>query len=141
MDQRVKELLQNYVNKSYEELVALAKNSLSILIPYFHSLNAELGDKAIIHFILTALAVDDGFSELEYKFLCDVLNTNESYDKIKGVVAKNANDQSIALADTIFDNIPNDNVKAELLNLFLCIIAIDETISPTETAMFSKLLQ
>ena len=141
MDQRVKELLQNYVNKSYEELVALAKSSLSALVPYFRSLNAEIGDKAIVHFIVTALAVDDGFSPLEYKFFCDVLNITEPYDKIKSIIAKNANDESVAIADTIFDNIPNDTIKTELLNLFLCIIAVDQTISPTESAMFHILLK
>ena len=80
-------LLQDYVNAPYDVLLAVANDSLAKVMPVFNEI-AEDGNGAsiVLPFICTALAVDGKFSELEYKFIKDLLEIDQSYDYFKSVV-------------------------------------------------------
>lgn len=137
---KLKELLQTYVNQPYEKLLAAAQDSLSRLVPLFNNVfGQEDGTIFVLQFLCTALAADGQLSQLEYRFLCDVVNIDSADTAVK-MVAAACNEQSRALVDKVFDSINNDNVKADMINLFLCCVAVDETISKDETALFLRLL-
>ena len=64
----------------------------------------------------------------------------DSYETVKAYIAGFDNYEAIATVDKVFDSIPNNDVKGDLLNLFLCTIAVDETITKEESAMFRILV-
>ena len=134
------ELLQIYVNKDYKELVSQAASSVNQVLPYIRQAYAGKleSDTACLAIIATTLAVDNEFTPLEYKFLCDIITVNASYEEVKATVMQCGNDNNIAVTDYIFDNAPAE-IKGALLNLCLCIVSIDEHITPREAA-FLKLL-
>lgn len=140
MENKIDQIMQAYVNKSYDELLASAKSSLGRLMPFFQSIDKDAGSKYVMHFMATALAVDDKFTRLEYNYFCDLFDIHESYEEVKNFIADFDSYEAIALADHVFDSIPNNDVKSDLLNLFLCTVSIDEHISREEYALFRVLI-
>ena len=135
------ELLQNYVNKPYDELLALASDSLVKLSDFFSSIDEEASGNVLLHIIATTLAADGKFTKLEYQFICDLLNLDVSYEDMKELLAEFNNGESLLLTDKVFDNIQSTEVKAEMLNLMLCIMAVDENISREEVRFVLLLLE
>ena len=137
---KLDELLQSYVNKPYEELLGMARSSLSRLVPLFTKVWGDKeGSAFVLQFLCTALAADGQLSQLEYRFLCDVVNIDSADSAVK-LVALACNEASRALVDKVFDSIDNNDVKADMVNLFLCCVSVDETITKDETALFLRLL-
>ena len=134
------QLLQIYKNKNYNDLVAEASSAINVVRPYIRQAYAGKldSDLACLAIIATTLAIDSAFSALEYKFICDIVSVNGSYDEIKQAILSCRNDDNIKITDYIFDNAPTD-VKTALLALCLCIVTVDKAISPSET-QFLKLL-
>ena len=105
--------MQDYVNAPYDVLLAVANDSLAKVMPVFNEI-AEDGNGAsiVLPFICTALAVDGKFSELEYKFIKDLLEIDQSYDYF----------------------------KSALLSFCLAFVSVDEKISKEENAFIAKLM-
>ena len=133
------QLLQDYVNKPYEELLELANGSIQVLIPAFEQ--RDVGDWAtfIMPFICTSLAIDGKLTELEYRFLNDLLGANFNYQEAKEVVGVHYDANIIQLVDQMIDAC-GERVKAALLMFCLCFTAVDETISREEAAFISLLM-
>ena len=134
-------LLRDYVNKDYNTLLAMAKDSLGRLVPFFRSIDESAGAAYILHFMTTALAVDSRLTDLEYRYFCALLDINDPYEVVSRYVLGYNTPEAIAMADSVFDRIPNYQVKVDLLNLFLCTIAVDEDISREELSMLNTLLE
>ena len=135
---KFEELLQQYVNKDYAELMLIAKTTLNSLLPYCHRINPqENGDKAIaLCIMLAALGADRVLSPLERKFMCELLSLDEeSFDTI----IKSYTPQTSDLTDQIADK-NGDLVKEKILTLVLCIAACDEKIAHEETAFIRRIL-
>jgi len=133
-------LLQDYVNAPYDVLLAVANDSLAKIMPVFNEL-AEDGNGAgfVLPFICTALAVDGKFSELEYKFVKDLLGIDQSYDYFKNVVQSYYTGEWLQLVDGLIDSCPEE-LKNALLSFCLAFVAVDEKISREENAYIAKLM-
>lgn len=134
------ELMQTYVNMPYEELVGRAQNTLIELIPVFDKASSDgNGSRTLFHLLLTSLAVDGKFSTLEYKFLNDVFKTDISYDEAKDMVASYYSDGAQDALDEFIDSFDGD-LRAKLLELATCALAVDETINKDEVSFITKLI-
>ncbi|MBQ7879748.1 MAG: hypothetical protein IJ317_03765 [Clostridia bacterium] len=134
------EILQKYVDSSYEELLAVANDSFMKLMPVFNEVADDgNGAKFIVPVMCASIAADNRFSTLEYKFIKDLLNSSLTYDDFMASVRLYSGEKGQELVDKLFDACGTD-LKTELLSFCLCFMAIDETISKEETAFIKKLL-
>lgn len=137
---KLKEILQDFVNESYESLLGMAKLALAELTPVF----AELADdgngaKFVVPFFATSLAVDGKFTEKEYRFVCDLFG-DISYEEMKSLVEMHYNAEMIEMVDGLADSCPV-KLKSKLITLCCCFLAVDETISREEVAFINKLCE
>jgi len=134
------EFLQNFVNEPYENLVSMAEESIARILPIFNEIAEDgQGSKVIVMFIGTSLAVDGKLSELEYKFVCDVLGGKFTYDEVKQLASAHYSDQMFNTIDELVDSCPSD-LKAALITFCCCFLSVDQTISREEVAFVQKLL-
>ena len=134
------DLLKSFVNKSYDELLSIANASLATVMPMFNEI-AEDGNGAgiVLPFICTSLAVDGKFSELEYQFVKDLLEIDQSYDYFKGVIADFYSDEWFNAVDALLDSCPEE-IKTALLAFCLAFVSVDETITREENQFIAKLM-
>lgn len=132
------EVLQDYVNLSYGELLSVAAHAAKTVIPFFNSA-VEDGDGAIftISFIGVSLASDGQLTSLEKKFVCDLFNVDGA--TVDGIF-KSINSEIIRIVHEVFDSIPTDEVKAALLSFCACFLAVDERVTREEFAFLQKLI-
>ena len=133
-------LMQEYVDKSYDELYNIANEALAISMDFFNSA-AKDGNGApyVVLFLSTILAIDGKFTELEYKFLNELLGGGVDYNAAKANVQSHYNDEAFNLADKLIDSC-NDDMKTTLLMLVTCFAAVDQTISVEEARYIAKLM-
>ena len=133
------QILQDFVNEPYENLVSMAKSAIGELTPIFNEIAKDgNGAKFVVPFFATSLAVDGRLSELEYKFVCDIFG-DMSYNDVKALVESHYSDDMIALIDGLADSCPVE-LKSKLVTLCCCFLAVDETISRDEVAFVKRLL-
>ena len=118
------ELMQKYVNCSYDELVSKAKNDLSILFPVFEKVTEGKSADILLPSIFTCLAADGKITVLEVRFMEDVLGERLSFDEAKRLVSGFYSDEAQNVLDQLIDNIGPD-LKVVLLELCICAMAVD----------------
>lgn len=134
------DLLQDFVDKPYEELVSIANGALEVIVDGFSKINTESKPSDfIIPFIATTLASDGKYTQLEHNFLNTVLETDISYDDSKHFVQSYYNEEIFDLVDQMIDACGQD-LKNALVIFCLCFAAVDETITREEGAYIAKLL-
>ncbi len=133
------ELMQKYVNCSYDELVSKAKNDLSILFPVFEKVTEGKSADILLPSIFTCLAADGKITVLEVRFMEDVLGERLSFDEAKRLVSGFYSDEAQNVLDQLIDNIGPD-LKVVLLELCICAMAVDETLDKSELAFIAKLI-
>ena len=134
------DLLQDFVDKPYEELVSIANGALEVIVVGFSKINTESKPSDfIIPFIATTLASDGKYTQLEHNFLNTVLETDISYDDSKHFVQSYYNEEIFDLVDQMIDACGQD-LKNALVIFCLCFAAVDETITREEGAYIAKLL-
>lgn len=134
------EIMQDYVNLPYSDLLAIANRSLSEL---FSALEKNVSSEqtrtnAVVMLIASCIGVDGRFSELEYKFICDVLGKNHDYNTLKDMAAGLGNSEGRDIIDEFLDSC--SEIKKPALVFCLCFLAVDETITREEVAFLNKLL-
>ena len=140
-NEKYDKLLQDFVNAPYDVLLAVANDSLEKIMPVFNEIAEDgNGAKVVLPFICTALAVDNKFSELEYKFLKDLLGIDKSYDYFKNVVQNYHSAEWIKAVDGLIDSCPDD-LRNSLLSFCLAFVSVDEKISKEENAFIAKLME
>ena len=133
-------IIKKYLDATYEELVEVAKSAMLKLTPVFDEADEEgKGAKFIVPIICAAIAADGRFSELERRFVNDILGTDFSYEDLLATVRLYSGEKCAAIVDKICD-VCSAPLKTELLSLCLSIFAVDKTISRGEAAFFVKLL-
>ena len=134
------DLLQDFVNKSYEELLDIANGAFAAIAEGFEQLGTdnELSD-FILPFIATTLAVDGKYTQLEHDFLNAVLESDLSYAAGKEYMASHYDDNIFELVDKMIDACGQD-LKNAIVIFCLCFASVDETISREEGAYIAKLL-
>ena len=134
------ELMQSYVNLPYEELVSKAQNDLALLAPVFDEASEDgNGSANLFPIILTCLAVDGKYTVLEYKFLEDVFGRELSYDETKKMVNGFYDEDAQDALDKLIDSCSTE-LKAVLLDLCTCVMAVDETLDVNELKFIQKLI-
>lgn len=81
------ELMQKYVNCSYDELVSKAKNDLSMLFPVFEKVTEGKSADILLPSIFTCLAADGKITALEVRFMEDILGERLPFDEAKRLVS------------------------------------------------------
>lgn len=132
-------ILQDFVNNDYDTLVNIAKTAMKDLLPTLNEATDGEGSSVIIALFATSLAVDGNLTDLEYKFVCDVLGTYYTYDQVKSLAQAHYNEKIIASVDGIVDSCSTE-LKSKLLTLCCAFLAVDETISVDEVKFIKKLL-
>lgn len=135
------ELLQNYVNLSYAELVAIGRKQWVALAP---SLRARCSDSDVFNVIVwgilgSTVAVDQKVSSLECSFINDVLGTNLTMQSLLNVATQFNTPAARTTTDNLIDSI-SDEEKTALCTLCLCLLAVDQTITREEVAFIQRLV-
>ncbi len=131
------ELLQDYVNMDYQQLLAIAQKSLVNVMPVCQAVDPDnKGVLAATAIILSAIGADGVLTGLEKKFLADAIGLDDaSIQKFIGMY----DSRMVELADKLADA-SNAEVKANILALVICVAAVDEKISREETALIKRIL-
>lgn len=134
-------LLQNYVNKDFEQLLLLANEALGIIAVAYKRVKPEGGATAnfILPFIATAVVVDGQYTELEHKFVNSLLESSLTYEEGTACMNTYAGTEVIDLVGQMID-VCGESVKKALVQFCLCFVAVDETISHEESEYIAKLL-
>ena len=130
------QMMQDFVNKDYDELVAFGKQAFVNVYPVCKAADKETdGFILMTSILLSAIGADGTLTGLEKQWLRDVMNLND--EQIDNLI-KMYDPKMVDLVDTLFDASPA-NFKADLMILVLSILAVDEKISKEETAFVKKL--
>ena len=135
---KFEELLQQYVNKDYDELLSIAKGAVNRLLPLCRKhITAPNGDKIMVMWtVLAAYGADGVLTATERRFVCDLLEIdNESLDTLSKKYSSIVSDSVNSLAD----NTERD-IKDAVLTLILAVSACDEKISRQETEFIRRIL-
>jgi uncharacterized tellurite resistance protein B-like protein len=138
------DLLQGYVNMSYDELVSMADQNLHDIFPaleeFFKDFPGEDPTTEIVIMLLAnCLGADNKLSALECKFVNEILHANHSYDALSTMVEVHCNSDAEEILDNMIDAL-NASATAAVLSFCLCLLAVDETISRDEVAFFTRLM-
>lgn len=134
------DLLQDFVNKPYQELLNIANGALEVIAEGLKQVspNNNAAD-LILPFLATTLAVDGKYSQLEHGFLNDVIQGDVSYEEGKACMQSYYNTEIFEFVDQMIDSC-GDELKNALIIFCLCFAAVDETITREEGAYIAKLL-
>lgn len=133
------EMLQDMVNKDYEEIVGLAQSAMASISDNLKGAIDDDGVATLIYGALGATMVVDGsFSSLEQKFISDMgLDVDAMFNFLQSI----SNDADyLESFDRMVDSCDQDT-KSAMLVLVCAIAAIDEKISVEETRLIRKLLE
>ena len=134
------QLMQKYVNMSYEELLDLAKFSLSQFIDsVIDSAGANGASKIIAVMTAACLGADGKLTTLENKFFNDLLDCDDSYADNLDFVQSLGTDEARRLVDGMVDRMSSEE-KAAAVSFCLCFLAVDETITRDEVAFIDRLI-
>jgi hypothetical protein len=133
------DIIKEFEEKTYEELLSLASGALSLVAKAFSNLaNTERPGELILPFIFTTLGVDGELSEIEAKFLNDLFNANFDYDALKNYALAYNDEEIVELIDKLID-ICDDETKAAMLIFCTCFAAVDSNVTCKETEYLVKL--
>ena len=130
-------LLQEFVNKDYDELLNLAKQAVTRVLPVCKSVDEQNnGIGALTAILLSAVAADGKLTRLEAQFLGDITGLDAAgVDKLTDMYSG----KMVELTDLLADKFSKE-VKADIMILVTCLAACDETISREETAFLRQIL-
>ena len=136
------ELLQNYVDKSYGELLGIAQLSFKDFAPCLSDMfdGSEGAAKALMVIVSSCLGTDGKITALENKFLNELMGTDSDYETTLAMATVFGDAEGRELTDKLADVLPDDK-KAALLSFCLCFLAVDETITRDEVAFVYKLME
>ena len=134
------EILKAALAKSYDELVEDGKYRIGQVLPVLNQgVGEDTATKFIMIMIATVIGVDRKFSVEEYRFVCDVLNTNFDPEEITNYVANASNEKNRSDVDQILDGFPSE-LKNHLLCFCLDILAVDGNYTEEEVDYLVRLL-
>lgn len=140
MEKTFGNFLQEFVNKSYNELLEIANQAFCLIVEAYDKINpdGEVSD-FFLPFIATTIAADGQLTSLELTFLNDVLEGNLAYEEAKSFAQAYYNPEIFEVVDQMIDACGKD-LKHALVIFCVCFAAVDETITREETAYLAKLL-
>ena len=132
------ETMQKMVDRSYDELVGIAKRAMAELIGPCREMDPKTdGSLMMISIILTAIGADGKLTALERRMLGDVLDMTD--EQISGFIKMYDSDM-VELVDK-FADVAGIDVKAAVMILVSAIAAVDETINREENAFIRRIME
>lgn len=130
-------LMQEFVNKDYDELLALAKQAVTRVLPVCKTVDEQNnGIGALTAILLSAVAADGKLTRLEAQFLGDITGLDAAgVDKLTDMYTG----KMVELTDLLADKFSQET-KADIMVLVTCLAACDETISREETAFLRQIM-
>ena len=138
-----KEIMQDYVNRSYDELLRTCKSNISDLTSIFSRYLDGDQDKTVMAVLIVfgaCIGADGTVSAKEARFFNDLLNSNKSTSEIVEMVKTFGDREAVELLDEMADSMTVSE-KATLLSACTCFLAVDETINAKEIAFLAKLIE
>lgn len=136
----LKQILQDFVNESYENLVNMARAAFADIQTTFEKAAPGVNASTLlVALFATSLAVDGKLTELECKFVSELFD-GVTYEETKQLVEAHHSAEMVAFIDEFVDGCPLE-IKSKLLTLCCCFLAVDETISRDEVAFVYKLCE
>ena len=135
--------MQDYLNSSYDELVARAKYLLPDVFDQLCRLDKDGNGIPFLFSLLGVGIVADGqLSDLEYLFLCDTVNNDFTFAEMKSLLQKYCEEDYSEVIYRILKSL-DDDARCKLAHFVICFMAVDERIAPEENAyiqyLFSEL--
>lgn len=140
-----KYVLQKYVDMSYEELLDTGKDAFDRLLPalkrFFKGFPGKQDPTITIMVLLfaNALGADGQLSQKEMAYANAVLNADHSAEVWTSLIRLNRGPDSEELLNQLLDALSPEDA-ADMAAFLLCLLAVDETISREETALFRRLM-
>ena len=130
-------LMQTFVNKPYDELLALAKQAVANVLPACKLVDEEHNGIAMLTAILlSAVAADGKLTRLEAQFLSDITGLDAAgIDKMTDMYTSKMVDVTDLLADK-----GGNELKAHICMLIVCLTSCDETINHEENAFIRQIM-
>lgn len=130
-------LMQEFVNKDYDELLALAKQAVTRVLPVCKTVDEQNnGIGALTAILLSSVAADGKLTRLEAQFLSDITGLDAAgVDKLTDMYTG----KMVELTDLLADKFSQET-KADIMVLVTCLAACDETISREETAFLRQIM-
>lgn len=133
----LKDLLVEYVNKPYEELLEMAKYSIGKTYELLADMEQEKVGNMLIFFLAATLGSDGQLTSLERKFVVELLGVEPG--SVDQVMQAGRNPEVQQLVDNLFDSAPQD-LKPVLLMFVVAFICVDESVNRGEYEYVQKLL-
>ena len=135
------DLMQRYVNCSYEELLAMAKKSIAELsgemLKCFQT--KETAIHAYVLIAVASIGADNILSPLECKFLDDLFGIGSDLEETRKLILSWGRTDAMELVDKLADSLSSDG-KANLINVCLTFLSVDEKLSKAELSFIQKLM-
>ena len=134
------EMMQEYVNLSYEELLAFARRSLADFSGELESIVGEDNTASTLAFTtLACLGVDASLTDLECKFICELMGTDYTRSDLLSLVASINQQKAEEMADLVADRMSN-TAKSAFVLFCMAFLAVDERFSREEVAFVKRLI-
>ncbi len=136
------ELMQDFVNTPYNNLVATARNSLNEVYPAVKSFFDGDDDYTAKFFLIAigaCVGTDGKMTTLEAQFARDVIGDSMTDDFLSQVASAYGDAESKGLVNKIVDSLDHES-KVALCAFCCAFCAVDETISREECAFIAALI-
>ena len=127
------EVLQDYVNLSYGELLSVAAHAAKTVIPFFNSA-VEDGDGAIftISFIGVSLASDGQLTEGEWKFIASFIG-RYSYNEALALAGEFYSSEAQEVVKKFIQSFPSE-VRDAYIKMCIAVMCVDKRINNGEAS-------
>ena len=133
----LKDLLVEYVNKSYEELLEMAKYAIGKTYELLADMDQENVTRMLIFFLAASLGSDGQLTALERKFVAELLNADPN--GIDQLMEGGRSPEVVQLVDNLFDSAPQE-LKPVLLMYVTAFVCVDESVNRGEFEFVQRLL-
>ncbi len=135
------EFLQDFVNRSYDDLLAIARRGMGEAIPALerHFDTKETVAKFLILLVGTCAGADATLTDLEVRFVQDLLGSSFDTASVRALAKTCCDEESRELIDGVIDSLGKEE-KAALCTTCISVMSVDETISRSEIDFIKRLL-
>lgn len=134
----LRDLMQEFVNKDYSELVGLAKAAARDVLPACAEIDEDGNGRDLLLFVMiTAIGADGDLSEQEYAFLKDMGYT---YEEVKGALGAYSSDM-VNMVKSFFEFHEGSEIAESLYIVILCAASCDGTIKVDEIRYLEEMFE
>jgi uncharacterized tellurite resistance protein B-like protein len=135
---KLNQLLQEYVNKSYSELLDLAESAMVVVYPYCRQVDKKYnGAFMLSNVLMVCIAADGKISSQEFRFIADL--TGMPSETLIELAKSLSDEQSIQLVDKFADAL-NSEAKAAMTALIVAVLCCDGRVTSEENKFLRKII-